>query len=294
MCLLAVRQLGGRGVPAKQDLFSKGLKTAVKTALEKGWLRADKAAVQTAGKGGKVKSSKVDVLDLTSEGEEVVLRLARPETLAAVTAAQAAGLRERLEADRQQLRADVLAAVSDKGKAKGKADPAKEMAALAKPLATLEKTVGDLAKRLEKIEAMVQSGGTEPILQKIDQAFAGLVAKLGPLPSAGTGSGAVAAPPPPTTPTAQPLGDVLRRAYEDLCQLIEFEDRLVPLPRLYHQARHRLPDLNVQAFHDKVQALWDEGVLELQVANDVRDLREQEKGIRRGDNLYYYILWHQR
>src|SRR5262249_55193052 len=39
LCLLAVRQLGGQSVPAKQDVFTKGLKAPLKTAQEKGWLR---------------------------------------------------------------------------------------------------------------------------------------------------------------------------------------------------------------------------------------------------------------
>jgi hypothetical protein len=45
LCLLAVRQLGGKSVPAKQDLFTKELKAPLKTAQENGWLRADKATV---------------------------------------------------------------------------------------------------------------------------------------------------------------------------------------------------------------------------------------------------------
>ena len=293
LCLLAVRQFGGRSVPAKQDLFTKGLKAPLKTAVDSGWLRSVRAAVQTTDKNGKAKSTKVDMLELTPEGEETLRRAAQPDTLAAVAASQVAFLRERLEADCQGLRAEVLAALADKGKGK-KPDAGKEMTALAK-------TVADLGKRLEKIEAALQGGGSEPILLRIDEAFARLQSRLQQALPAGTATPArpaehARAPQPtaPTSATGTIVREALRRAYDDLCQLIDFEDRLVPLPRLYHQAHHLMPGLTVAAFQHELQSLWDGRALELQVANDVRDLPEQDKALRRGDNLYYYVLWHQR
>jgi hypothetical protein len=288
LCLLAVRQFGGQSVPAKQDVFSKGLKAPLKTAQEKGWLRANKITVQTAGKDNKPKSSKVDVLDLTPEGEEVLRQAARPEVLAATTAAQAATLRQQLEQDREKLRAEVLAALAEKGK--GKPDAA------AKGHAALSGIVGKLAEQLEKIEAALQAGSAQPILQKIDEAFATLRARL----ERAVPSGASAEPRPPaqaaplvsSAPTPS-LRGVLRQAYDDLCQLIEFQDRLVPLPRLYHQARQALAGLSVEAFHSELQSLWDQRVLELQILNEVRTAAEPDKAIRRGDNLYYFVLWHE-
>jgi hypothetical protein len=363
--LLAVQQLGGQDVPAKQDVFTKGLKTPLKTAQEKGWLRLKKITVQKTDKNNKPKPSKVDALDLTPEGEEILRQAARPDVLAATMAAQAATLRQRLDQDRENLRAEVLAALSDMAKGKSKPDAAsKEHAALAKTVeklaqqlgktetpppagdasavlekieaaftamhrrleqdqeklrsdlfaaiaekskgkgkadaaakehAALSRTVGQLAERLEKIEAAMQGSSAQPVLDRIDQAFATLRSQLErAVPSGASSESRPPAPSPAAGTAPSPsLRTVLRQAYDNLCQLIDFQDRLVPLPRLYHQARQALPGLSVEAFHAELQSLWDQRVLELQILNEVRTAAEPDKAIRRGDNLYYFVLWHQ-
>jgi hypothetical protein len=352
-------------VPAKQDVFTKGLKAPLKTAQEKGWLRLKKITIQKTDKNNKPKPSKVDALDLTPEGEEILRQVVRPDVLAATAAAQVATLRQQLGQDRETLRAEVLAALAEMAKGKSKPDAAsKELAALpktveklvqqlgkietpppasnappvlekidaaftalrrrleqdqeklrnellaaitekgtgkakadaaAKEHAALSKTVGQLAERLEKIEAAMQGNSAQPILEKIDRAFATLRSQLErAVPSEASPEPRPAAPSPGarTTPTPS-LRTVLRQAYDDLCQLIDFQDRLVPLPRLYHQARQALPSLSVEAFHTELQLLWDQRVLELQILNEVRMATEPDKAIRRGDNLYYFVLWHE-
>ncbi len=281
LCLLAVRLLGGKSIRAKQDLFSKGLKGALKVALEKGWLQANKVPLQLPGK---TRPSKVDVLDLTADGEVVLRQAAQPEALAASATGQIAELRRQLEDDRQELKAEILARLSAKKGGKGKAD------AVEKEAAALSKTVGELARRLEKVEAALQARGPDPLLQKIDEAFLNLLNRLQQIVPQG------AARMEASSPTGITSGGVLRtglrRAYDALCQLIEFEDRLVPIPRLYHQARYELPGLSVAAFHAELLALWDRRELELQVANDPQAIKEPDKVIRRGDNNYYYVIWH--
>jgi hypothetical protein len=285
LCLLAVRQLGGKSVPAKQDLFAKGLKGPLQTALEKGWLEAKKAALQLPGKA---KPSKVDVLDLTDEGDRVVRQAAQPEVLQASATGQLAGLRRQLEEDRQQLKDEILALFSSPKGGKPKTG------AVAKEASGLAKAVAELGKRLEKVEAALQAGGNQEVLQKIDEAFAGLLDRLGQRVPHGQAAPVSPASPAAGTAPTPALRVVLRRAYDSLCQLIDFEDRLVPLDRLFHQARHEFPGLTVDAFHRELQALWDERELELQVANDPRAVKEPDKVIRRGDNLYYYALWHRK
>jgi len=280
LCLLAVKQLGGKSVPAKQDLFSKGLKASLQIALEKGWLQANKATLQLPGKA---KPSKVDVLDITADGAAVLRQAAQPEVLAATDVAR---LRKQLEDDRQQLKADILAMVSAKKGGKGKGDDVE------KETAALSKTVGELAKRLEKIETALQARGPDPVLQKIDEAFRNLLNRLPQVSSQGTAARVETAPSPAVPSSEAALRTGLRRAYDSLCQLIEFEDRLVPIPRLYHQARYELPGLSVAAFHTELQTLWDRRELELQVANDPRAIKEPDKVIRRGDDNYYYVIWH--
>jgi hypothetical protein len=279
---LAVRQLGGgQAVPAKQDLFTKGLKKPLQTAVEKGWIRSDKADVATVGKTGKTKTARQDVLVLTPEGEQAMRQACSPEVLAAAQAGQLQAFKAGLEADRHRLRQDIVEALAKKGKSP--ANPAvKEMTALSK-------MVSDLARRLEKIESHLNDNGADPVLQHFDQAFARLEARLGQ-----TASSLPPASNPAGTQTAGSVSvrKALKQAYDQLCLLIEFEDRLVPLPRLFHQARTTQPGLTVQAFHRELEDLWSQRQLELQVLNEVRTASEPDKAIRRGDDLFYYVLWH--
>jgi len=73
--------------------------------------------------------------------------------------------------------------------------------------------------------------------------------------------------------------------------LIDFQDRLVPLYRLFHQARHMGGEFTVAEFHAELQSLWDKRELELQSLNEVRSAVEPDKAIRRGELLYYFVLW---
>ena len=47
----------------------------------------------------------------------------------------------------------------------------------------------------------------------------------------------------------------------------------------------------MEAFHRELEALWHRRELELKVLNDVRSAVEPDKGIRHGDNLYYFVYW---
>lgn len=275
ICLLALRQFGGKNVPAKQDLFAKGLKPVLKSAVEQGLVSADKMSVTSVGTNGKAKVSKVDVLNLTDAGEAILQRSADPEALAATRRGELVAFRQQLEADREKLRTDILASLPSTGK--GKPD------ALAKDLSALTKSVQDLAKRLEKVEERAQGPNPSDILNRLDAAFAQLSARLG-------GVAGVPSPAPAVTAPAS-LREILRLAYEDLHGLLEYQDGPVPLPRLFHQARVKQPGLTLADFHRELLALREERVLDLMVLNEVRTAAEPEKGIRQGDNLYYFVIW---
>jgi hypothetical protein len=273
LCLLALRKLGGRSVPASGDLFKKGLKKELEKAIAAGWIQQNKVATLT--KKGTPTKKQMDVLDLTEQGEAVLRESASQDDLAVTAPKELARFRERLEADRQELLREVLATATPKGK-KADSSPQKEVAALSK-------AVSALSEKLKALEARLEAMPENPAA-KFDEAFDRFLAKLqSVLPSHST--------PQHATGTTLPLRAVLRQAYEKLCRFIEFESGLVEIPRLYYEARVLQPGLTLDAFHRELESLWSQRVLELRVLNEVRTASEPEKGIRRGDNLYYFVYW---
>jgi hypothetical protein len=275
LVLIAVALKGGKNVPAGDEPF-KMLKKLVASAKEKGLLAENKADMPVTGKTGKVTTKKVPVLDLTGPGETMLQQAGSPETRAAIAAQQQTRLLQNLDADRAALRQGILTAV--KGKSKG-ADPAKA-------LSDLSKTVAQLSERLAKLESTLAGGTDEALLSRIDSAFAELRRKI----ESGVGKSPAAAS-QPAAPKQASQAEVLRQAYRTLRQFHEFSDGLVPIPRLYHEARRSLPGLSVEAMHRELQALWDGRQLELKVLNEVRLATEPDKAIHRGENLYYFVYW---
>src|SRR5205809_5605 len=106
LCLLAVRLRGGKQVPAGSDLFKKGLKTAVQQAIERGCLRQQKADVPTGKttRKGKPATKKIDVLELTDEGDRLLRQAATGDSALADAVAFFVAVRRNLEADCQALR----------------------------------------------------------------------------------------------------------------------------------------------------------------------------------------------
>jgi hypothetical protein len=270
LALIAVRLSGKRPVPAADEPF-KMLKKAVQLGKEQGLI------VESEVKPDK---KKIRVLDLTEKGEALLQASASPEVQATLAARQKAALVQTLEADRKSLREEVIAAVA--AKSKGKAGDT------TKVVADLAKTVQQLADKLEKLEAALESQSGDAVLAHIDQAFAALQQKLGGTTTEPVSRSPVASPPAPQ----ESLAEILRRSYRTLRQFAEFNDGLVPIPRLYHEARRSLSHLSVEALHRELQVLADRRELELKVINEVRLASEPDKGITRGENLYYYVYWH--
>jgi hypothetical protein len=288
LSLLAVRLLGGQSVPAADDAL-KALKKSVDKAVGAGLLRKGETRIATTTKAGKASSKKVAVIGLTPQGEEMLRQAAAPEAYAATQSGVLAALRQDLESDRGRLRDEVRAAVAATiGK---RAEPAK----VQKELDGLSKKVEQLTKQLEKLEAVVgPSDDGSALLAKIDQAFAGMQARLEgilrSLPTPRTELGP-AHQPEPAPPSPGSLPEVLRKAYERLRLFVEFRDGLVEMPRLYHEARKAMPGLTVEEFHRELLALWDARTVELHVLNEADRAAEPDKGIEHHNKLYYYVLW---
>jgi hypothetical protein len=84
---------------------------------------------------------------------------------------------------------------------------------------------------------------------------------------------------------------VLRQAYDDLCLLIDFPDRLVELRRLFHEAVKRMPSLTVEQFHRELWQMRSEWLIELHDLNEVDQAKEPHLAIHRDDRLYYFARW---
>ena len=274
LVLIAVRLASKRPVPAASEPF-KMLKKPLQFAKDQGLVVETQVA--TTDKKGKPAKKLVASIDLTPKGDALLRSSAGPDVQAAIAAQEKAAIRQALEADRVALRQEVVAALSAKSKGKT-GDPAKA-------IADLSKTVSQLADKLGKLEATLQSGSDDALLARIDQAFAVLQQKV----AATTAVPSSQVSPPPTP--QESLAAVLRRAYRTLKQFAEFNDGLVPIPRLYHEARRTLPHLSVEALHRELQSLWDRRELELKVLNEVRQATEPDKGITRGEDLFYYVFW---
>ena len=272
LVLLAVRMQGGQA-PAATEIF-KGLKTGLKEAREQGLVAESTVPMSVTSKAGKTTVKKTAVLTLTEQGEMRLRQAASPEALAATGAGQLQALQKSLENDRLTLRDEVAKALAKK---ETKGDPGKEIAALAKSVATL-------LEKVQKIETAFQSQSDAGLLARIDQQFALFQQKLDKAIRAEPSSKEPA-------PRAETLPGQLQRAYRKLRQFVDFEDGLVPIPRLYHEVRREAPQLTVAAFHQELERLWSERVLELKVLNEVRSAAEPDKAIRRDDNLYYFIYW---
>lgn len=273
LVLIALRLQGGRSVPATDEPL-KTLKKQVTVAKQKGLIAERKADVTAPG-GGKPK--KVAVLDITDLGEAALRAVANPEVVAALQAADKASFFKKLEADREALRQQLAAAATASSKGKAKVDPSKL-------IADVTKQVAALSDRLAKLETAVASQGDGGLLARIEAGFAALEQKLGGMPAAPPqGSGAVA--------SGKTLADDLLDAYRTLCQFPEFNDEIIPLPRLYHEAKRARNDLSVESMHRELRKLWDQRKLQLKVINEVMLATEPEKAIHSGENMYYYVYW---
>jgi len=91
--------------------------------------------------------------------------------------------------------------------------------------------------------------------------------------------------------TPERIRKELKVAYDDLCLDPEFEDKLVELRRLYHDAVKLMPGLTVPQFHSELKHLQSQRAIELQALNEVQRAKEPELAIHHNDRLLYYVIW---
>jgi hypothetical protein len=289
------RALGGpQPLAGKDGLFPSGAKgkELARAAVEEGYLTSRTEMVPPpAGKKGKAKE--IVLGELTPKGRQHVLEIDSPKKvlealLPAVQAlssrpaaapASAEGLRPELD---KATRACVEAIQ------KGFADLNKK----------IEAAVGRMEQAVVKALPPARTGPAPdpgPVLAALREALARLPAAP---PAAVPTPAPVPRPPtpPPGPPRAEPVTaeqvrTALRQAYDELCLYVEFRDKLVEMPRLYHEAVRRLPGLSVERFHRELEALSNERKLELHKLNEVHLAKERNLAIEKDERLYYYVYW---
>jgi hypothetical protein len=95
----------------------------------------------------------------------------------------------------------------------------------------------------------------------------------------------------PKSPSPEQIRTALKTAYDELCLDIEFQDKVVEVRRLYHEAVRNLPGLSVEQFHQELEHLQHTRALELQALNEVQRAKEPELALHRGDRLLYFVIW---
>jgi hypothetical protein len=327
VALLTVRTLGGQSAPANHEVV-KGLKKVIQQAVEKGLLE-EKTVTEEVAVEGKTKPKKVKtkVVALTEQGERTLRESADPQALAATQggalAAAVEALRRGLDADREALRQQVRAALAGPGKDKEAEKASKEAGKLGKDVEKIARAVEALTEKVRLLEEKQPRPrqGAESLTAKIEEGFAALRAKLDqalhglPKPTAPAPAGHHAAPashhaapaahppaapkvaPPPEQPPPKPaepesLPRVLQHAYDELkAHHREYQEGMVELPRLYHEARRARPELTVADFQREILALEGKRVIDLHIRNEVQGAPEPEKAIKRNDKLYYFVYW---
>jgi hypothetical protein len=91
--------------------------------------------------------------------------------------------------------------------------------------------------------------------------------------------------------SSEQLRSALRQAYDHLCLFLEFRDKLVEIPRLYHETVRQVSGLSVERFHQELEALSTERKVELHKLNEVHMAKERNLAIEQNDRLYYYVFW---
>ncbi|MFL5340500.1 MAG: hypothetical protein ACJ8F7_10135 [Gemmataceae bacterium] len=163
LALLALRMLGDRALPTEPAL--RALKKGLDRARADHLVEDVTEIVTTVSPAtGKEVRKKVKKIGLTAEGQRQ-LGDSDPAALAATQQGHLAAVRHALDADRQALRAEVLAAVA-------KFKPPKP-----------EKGLEQLAKKLDELAAVLNKlGGAaaaeDPIVARIDAGFQRLLDKL--------------------------------------------------------------------------------------------------------------------
>jgi hypothetical protein len=287
---------GPQPLIGKDALFPPGAKgkELARVAVEEGFLTSRTGTVPPpAGKKGKAKE--IVLAELTSKGRQHILENDSPKKVleALLPAVQALSARQPEPTPTDTFRPEL--------------DRARQacIEAIEKGFADLHKKVEAALARMEQavvgaLPAAPAGSAPDPgpVLAALREALARVTAL--PSPAAPPTPTPVQraeppphTPPPPTQPpTTEQVRNALRQAYDELCLYVEFRDKLVEIPRLYHETVRRLPGgLSVASFHRELEALSNERQVELHKLNEVHQAKERHLAIEKGDRLYYYLYW---
>jgi hypothetical protein len=294
------KALGGpQALLGKEAIFPSGAKgkELARVAIEQGYLTSRTETVPPpAGKKGKAKE--VVLGELTPKGRQHVLEIDSPRKVleALLPAVQALSARPAAppasaDALRPELERATRACVQ----------------AIEKAHADLNKKVEAALARMEQalVRALPASPARPaadpgPVLAALREALARLAAAPStpasppqmPTPRASTPTPVAPPPAPRAEPaTMEQVRTALRQAYDELCLYVEFRDKLVEIPRLYHETVRRLHGLSVERFHRELEALSNERKVELHKLNEVHLAKERHLAIEKDDRLYYYVYW---
>ncbi len=293
-------------------LFPGGAKGGelVKAATEQGLLTVEEIKTKVVNAKGKSSTKSVKVGRITDKGRALVLEADSPKAVLELLLPAVQKLAEARDRgpDLAVFRAEVEKAAS------------KCVTAIDAAFAQLNTTLKSAFETMGRAVVEAAGGGgshkaldAAPVLQTLQAVLLrvtqppaapapGPIPTLPSSPHSGRGSAALSTPLSgdaarsaevalPPTSTGPELRQQLREAYEEQCLYMEFRDRLVEIPRLYHEALRRLPGLTVEQFHHELEALSKEGKVELHKLNEVQKAKDPHLAIARDDRLYYYIIW---
>ena len=256
--------IASKGLEGLFPANAKG-KQAAQAAVDQGFLttRTEKISI-----GGKGKPKDVVMGGLTDNGRRHVLDVDSPKAIleALLPAVQALGTGKAPQQNEGPFRAE-----------------------LGKATQSCVKAIEDAFAKLQK--------SVETALAKLEQAVVkALPAPAGPAPNPAPVLAALQAAlarvsASPTTGPNEALRRVIRTSYDELCHLVEFRDKLVEIPRLYHETSRRMPGLTLAAFHQELEALSKDNKLELHKLNEVQTAKERHLAIEKNDRLFYYVMW---
>jgi hypothetical protein len=296
---------GPKSLLGKDDcLFpntAKG-KPLAQAAVDQGYLITRTETVPPSGR--QKKGKEVVIGELTEKGRQHILEVDSPKSVlqALLPAVQALA-----EGPKQQPKTDNLRPELERATQAC-------VKAIEGAFARLQKTVEDAFAKLQGavVKALPSSASTPsldpgPILAALHAALARMEVPMGataavplsPRPAQGATGPAPAAEEVIHKPTGaaapaistEQFRSAIRQAYDHLCLFVEFRDKLVEIPRLYHETVQRLPGLAVERFHQELEALSNERKVELHKLNEVHMAKERELAIEKDDRLYYYIFW---
>lgn len=331
LALLAVRLLGGRSAPAGAEAvkaLKKSVQEAIARGWLREEEVTETVPVE--GKKPKVKkiaviaitddgervlreSASPEALAATQAGQHQALR------------AELDHLRQELEADRAALRQQITESLPARSK-DGDDKLGRELDKLNRDVAALaakiEKLAGGQAAPVTADAVLTKvDQALEGLRARVEQALQRLptaspTPPAAPRPTPEPPKPAAAAPPspppqpvkppaaapapapepakpaaPPAPPEPESLPTLLRKAHDQLKAQPQYQEGMVDLPRLYHEARRAKPDLTVDEFRQVIDELSSQRAIDLHVHHEGQKAPEADKGLWRNNKLYYYVYW---